>query len=207
MRETYDQAFEFVIGHEGGYTTDRRDRGNWTTGVIGRGELKGTKFGVSAMAYPHLDIKNLTLADAKEIYRTDYWNAVRADELPVGVDYLVFDCAVNHGPRKAIEWLQLAAGTTPDGIFGPATLAAVNRRDPLRLIEEIGVERQLFYTQIKTWPTYRKGWTRRGYGSVVRAVILRDRTALDQSKAPEAPPYELSPNVNLLGGLFRRRNV
>ena len=203
MRSSFDQAFEFVVGHEGGYTADRRDRGNWTSGKIGVGQLKGTKFGVSAMSYPDLDIKNLTVEDAKAIYLKDYWEKVRSDDLPVGVDYLVFDIAVNHGVRDAIQWLQLAAGTNPDGVFGPQTLAAVQRRDPLRLIEEIGVTRQMDYIALKSWPTYGKGWTRRGYGVVVRATIMHQAT-LDQSKV-EAPVEELESRPGLLGGLFRRR--
>ena len=203
MRTTFKQAFEFVVGHEGGYTTDRRDRGNWTTGRIGRGELKGTKFGISAMSYPHLDIKNLTVADAMDIYKADYWDKARCDELPVGIDYLVFDAAVNHGVSRAVKFLQIAAGATPDGVIGPKTLAAVAKRDPLRLIEEFGAQRQLFWTEIKSWPTYGKGWTRRGYGTIVRAMILRQEAspaALDQSKGNE-------PNENLLFGLFKRRDT
>lgn len=202
MRENYDKAFELLIGHEGGFQADRRDRGNWTTGVIGKGELKGTKFGVSAMAYPNLDIKNLTLAQAKDIYKKDYWDAVRSDELPSGVDYLVFDAAVNHGPKKAIELLQIAAGATSDGVLGPATLKAVEKRDPLRLIEEFGAQRQMFWTRIKTWKHYGLGWTRRGYESVVRALLIY-KGDLDQSKAAEK--VEASPNANLLFGLFRRK--
>lgn len=203
MRKTFDQAFEFVVGHEGGYQADRRDRGNWTSGKIGVGELKGTKFGISAMSYPHLDIKNLTVAEAKDIYLKDYWIKTRCDDLPVGVDYLVFDIAVNHGVKDAIRWLQIAAGAKPDGVFGPLTKAAVDRRDPLRMIEEIGVQRQMDYVSLGTWRHYGKGWTRRGYGSVVRAVILQqmdqEESPLDQSNEDEDEEGQFT-----LFGLFRR---
>lgn len=63
----FKKAFELTVGHEGGYGNDKRDRGNWTTGVIGEGELKGTKYGVSAMSYPDYDIENLTLEQAEKI--------------------------------------------------------------------------------------------------------------------------------------------
>jgi hypothetical protein len=66
---SFDQAFHRLIGHEGGYSDDRRDPGNWTKGKIGAGILKGTKYGLAANTYPNLDIKNLTLAQAKEIYK------------------------------------------------------------------------------------------------------------------------------------------
>lgn len=207
MRHNFDRSFELLIGHEGGFQADSRDRGNWTTGIVGKGENRGTKFGITAMTYPTLDIKSLTVADAKAIYERDFWVAVRADELPDGVDYLAFDAAVNHGPKQAIRFLQIAAGAPVDGDFGPGTLAAVKRRDPLRLIEEFGAQRQMFWTRIKTWKHYGLGWTRRGYESVVRALII-NRGALDESKGDPTPEaekvWEASPNGNLLSGLFRR---
>src|SRR5690554_991684 len=75
----FDLAFERLIGHEGKFTDNRADRGNWTTGRVGVGELKGTKFGISAMTYPHLDIKSLTLEQAKDIYLRDFWLRAGAD--------------------------------------------------------------------------------------------------------------------------------
>ena len=201
MRHNFDRAFDFVVGHEGGYSADRRDRGNWTTGQVGKGELKGTKFGISAMSYPDLDIKNLAVADAKEIYFNDYWAKAHCDDLPDGIDYLVFDASVNHGVGQAIKFLQIAAGATADGVLGPQTKAAVEKRDPLRLIEEFAAQRQLFWNVLKTFKFYGHGWTRRGYGSVVRAMLIRknidEGPVLDQSK-------ETSPNESLLFGLFRR---
>lgn len=161
MTKRFDVCFERVVGHEGGYTTDRNDRGNWTSGKIGVGQLKGTKYGVSAMAYPSLDIKNLTLAKAKEIYKKDYWDACRCDDLPVGPDYLVFDSAINHGNKKARQLLQEAVGATPDGIIGPKTLAAVKAKSKVKLCDEFCVRRGLFYAQIGTFDRYGLGWFRR----------------------------------------------
>jgi lysozyme family protein len=194
MRNNYDQAFEFVVGHEGGLTLDRRDRGNWTSGRVGTGELKGTKYGVSAMSYPDLDIKNLTVAQAKEIYKSDYWDRIRADELPDGIDYMAFDIAVNHGPKDAVVWLQVSSGAQADGKIGPATMAAIKKRDPLRLLEEIATLRQLDYSGLKTWGVHGKGWTRRNMSVLLKATIMAG--ALDQSKA--------EPEETVLGGWFRR---
>lgn len=97
----FDEAFNIVVGHEGGYTNDRRDRGNWTTGIIGRGRLKGTKYGIAAHAYPQLDIRNLTLASAKAIYKRDYWDRLSADGLPASLALVAFDTAVNSGVDRA----------------------------------------------------------------------------------------------------------
>lgn len=207
MNNTFDDAFELLVGIEGGYQADRRDKGNWTSGTIGVGECRGTKFGISAASYPEVDIKNLTLADAKVIYRRDYWDKCRCDELPVGVDYVTFDIAVNHGRKDAIQWLQVAAGADPDGVFGPATLKAVLARDPLRLIEEMSVCRQMDFLRSKAWGTYGKGWTRRTMHTIVKAMKLIEQATLNEFKVEpkeSAVPFDINPNANLLAGLFRR---
>ena len=121
---SFDQAFAAVIGHEGGYTDDPRDAGNWTGGAAGQGALRGTNRGISAAAYPALDIAALTAADARAIYRRDYWDKVAGDSLPPPLALLVFDAAVNAGVGRAARWLQGAAGVHADGAIGPATLAA-----------------------------------------------------------------------------------
>lgn len=200
MNDNFDTIFEKLIGHEGGYTRHRQDRGNWTSGRVGVGELKGTKYGISAMAYPKLDIKNLTLEDAKAIYRHDYWDVVRGDELPSGIDYIVFDIAVNHGPNDAIRWLQDAVGTTVDGKFGPKTLSAVWASDPVRTITKIGITRMHDYISLSTFNTFGRGWTRRNFEVVVDAVLF----ALDRSKAEMVPVGDEPVSKGFLGGLFRR---
>lgn len=190
MNENYDKAFEKVIGHEGGFQNDSRDRGNWTTGRIGYGTNKGTKYGVTAMAYPSLDIRNLTIDQAKEIYFKDYWLKAQCDLLPAGVDYLVFDAAVNHGPSQAAKFLQLAAGVSADGKIGPVTIRAVGIKDPKDLIQEFCVQRMIFYTRIGTFRVYGLGWTRRLVRTVHEAMEIlntpasqsRQAVPLDQSK-------------------------
>jgi len=79
---TLDQAFAIVVGHEGSFDRTSADPGNWTAGRVGSGELRGTKYGISAAAYPSLDIEDLTLADAKAIYQRDYWSQINADRMP-----------------------------------------------------------------------------------------------------------------------------
>lgn len=205
MKENFDTVFEKVVGHEGGYTRHRKDRGNWTSGRIGVGELKGTKYGISAMAYPRLDIRNLTLQDAKDIYRRDYWDSVRGDELPSGIDYIVFDIAVNHGVSDAVRWLQKAVGAAVDGIFGPKTLSAVWAAKPLKVITQLGIIRMHDYMSLSSFSTFGRGWTRRNFEVVVDAVLF----ALDQSKVDPEPVSE--PQVKpedtqdgFFGSLFRR---
>ena len=157
----FDLAFEKLIGHEGGLTLDPKDRGNWTTGVIGKGELKGTKYGISAMAYPSEDIQALTLERAKQLYRRDYWDAVKADNMPDAIRMPLFDAAVNSGVKQAVKWLQIAAKAEPDGIIGPKTMLAVRMADPHLLARRFLGLRLRFMTDTRVWAAYSRGWARR----------------------------------------------
>ena len=103
----YDTCFELLIGHEGKLSLDPKDRGNWTDGNYGRsgGKLVGSMYGVSAMSYPRVDIRNLTLAQAKLIYKRDYWDRVEADTLEPALAFAAFDTAVNAGVGRARGYL------------------------------------------------------------------------------------------------------
>jgi lysozyme family protein len=170
---SFDKAFQIVLGHEGGYTDDPRDRGNWTSGIIGAGELKGTKYGIAAHAYPALDIKNLTLDQAKEIYRVDYWLKIKGDALPAAVAIAAFDCAVNQGVGRATRLLQRALGVQADGILGPRTLAAAASADSSDLLRKFMAERALAYVATGTlFETFGRGWMRRLFA--VQEEALRE---------------------------------
>ncbi|MFP3554251.1 glycosyl hydrolase 108 family protein [Paraburkholderia sp. SIMBA_049] len=125
--DNFTRAFTLVVGIEAGLSMDPEDPGNWTGHAKGVGILKGTKYGISAAAYPSLDIANLTLVQAKAIYLADYWNDVRADALPWPLACYVFDAAVNQGQPKAKLLLQAALGVKVDGVIGPVTLAVASR--------------------------------------------------------------------------------
>ncbi len=157
----FDKAFELLIGHEGGYTTLRSDPGNWTSGKVGVGVLKGTKYGIAANSYPNEDIKNLTLARAKQIYKRDYWDKVWGDKLPAALAFHVFDMAVNSGISRGVKLLQKTVGSAQDGIMGPATLRAAQSMDVNAAIMLYNANRLKFYTSLSTFSTFGKGWTNR----------------------------------------------
>ena len=160
---SFTQAFRVVVGEEGGYTNNPADPGNWTGGQCGAGRCEGTNFGISAAAYPTLDLKSLTLEAAQAIYRRDYWDRVQGDALPAPLALLVFDAAVNNGVTRAIRWLQAAAGVTADGVLGHVTLAAVSARDGngAALMSEFQAQRLTFMAGLPTWRTFGLGWARR----------------------------------------------
>lgn len=165
MTDNFDKFIERVGIHEAGYTNNPKDKGNWTGGVIGVGELKGTKFGIAANTYGHLDIKNLTWEQAKEIYRKDFWEGPRINELQAPLAFQVLDAAINHGRTRAIGWMQSVVGATSDGRIGPLTLNRVNA-----YVEVHGkmaanmlflASRLQFFTDLPTFDTFGKGWARR----------------------------------------------
>lgn len=157
----FDLVFDRVFGHEGGYTANPKDPGNWTGGDINVGELKGTKFGIAANTYPSLDIKNLTSDQAKAIYFEDWWNALGMERFSSAMQFQMFDAAFNHGMGNASKIYQRAVGAHPDGIIGSKTLAAsraMSEND--RLFRFLGY-RLKFYANLSTFKDFGKGWTLR----------------------------------------------
>lgn len=157
----FNKAFNRLIGHEAGYSNDKRDPGNWTGGKVGVGLLKGTKFGIAANTYPNLDIKNLTLEQAKQIYKKDWWDKLGADLLHPAIVFQLWDFAINAGKPRAVKELQQVAGVFDDGIIGPKTIASVKAMDVNDVILKLTAERLKFYTSLSTWPTFGNGWTNR----------------------------------------------
>lgn len=160
MESSFDRAFAAVVGVEGGYSDAWTDPGNWTGGAPGRGICHGTKYGISAAAFPTLDIRNLTLTAAKAIYRCRYWDRVAGDLLPGPVALETFDCAVNQGVSFAARTLQAAAGATEDGVIGPVTLEAVRRRAASALVVEFAARRAVRYAA-GDMARFGLGWMRR----------------------------------------------
>ena len=145
----FDQAFEILIGHEGGYVNHPRDPG---------GE---TKFGISKRSYPGEDIPNMTLVRAKDIYQRDYWWKAGCDLVPECVKFDLFDTAVNAGPKTAIQMLQRAVGVEDDGVIGPKTMLALSSMDPERLDKRFNGFRLQHLSTLSTWETFGRGWANR----------------------------------------------
>jgi len=158
----FDIAFDRLLGHEGGYSNNPADPGGET--------MWGITIAVARRHGYTGPMRDMPRETAKAIYRADYWNLARGDELPAAVAFQVFDASVNHGVNRAIKWLQAAAGTIPDGIIGPQTLAACNGMEPKTLALLFNSARLLFYTDLPTWATFGKGWTRRVAGNLKYAA-------------------------------------
>jgi lysozyme family protein len=145
----FDTCFERLVGHEGGYVWHPNDPG---------GE---TNFGISKRSYPQEDIKGMTLDRAKAIYKRDYWDKAKCSRLPKGVDFDVFDTAVNSGVGRAAIFLQRAAGVVADGVIGQQTIEAVNSIPDAVIQARFNGERLDFMADLSTWPSFGRGWARR----------------------------------------------
>lgn len=167
MQSNFDRSLSAVLKHEGGYVDHPRDPG----GATNKGVTLATFRRFVKPDGTKADLKKLTTEQAGVVYRRQYWDAVLGAVMPLGIDYAVFDFAVNSGPRKAVSELQKLVGAKPDGVIGPKTLAAVNAAGASKLLEDYIARRLTFLQRLKTWPTFGRGWTNRLAG--VRALALQ----------------------------------
>lgn len=157
MKENFDVAMKALLKHEGGYSNHPQDPG----GMTNLGVTKRVWEEWVGHAVDEQTIRSLTPEVVAPLYKARYWDAVKGDDLPAGVDLCVFDCAVNSGVGRASRLLQRAAGITDDGKIGPFTLKVVRSKDPKELIVEFSRLRQSFLEALPTFATFGKGWSRR----------------------------------------------
>lgn len=164
MRENFEPSFYAVIKHEGGYVDHPKDPGGATNLGITIGTLSNWRGRKATKA----EVRALTIETVKPIYRANYWNEVKGDDLPSGVDYATFDFAVNSGPARAAIYLQNIVGAAPDGKIGPLTVNAINgyveRFGAAQLVSELCAARLAFLERLTGWTTFGKGWKSRVVG-------------------------------------------
>ena len=166
----FDDAFSYVVGEEGKLSLDPNDRGNWTGGECGVGELKGTKYGVSAASYPLLDIANLSLSDARAVAKRDFWDKIGGDSLRYGIALLLYDFGYNAGIHEAAKCAQRALGLVDDGILGPKTFAALALTNVPVFAMEFTDERLKAYKQMAGYRENGIGWTARALLTEHKAI-------------------------------------
>ena len=171
MKDNFEQSLKMILHHEGGYVNHPSDPG-------GR-----TNLGVTQAVYESWvdrpvtkdEMRSLTVEDVTPIYRRNYWDRVKGDDLPSGVDFAVMDLAVNGGTGRGAKMLQKVVGVTQDGGIGPQTLGAVGRMDPVDIIEQYAAEREAFYLRLKTFDTFGRGWLRRNEETRLAALKMADK--------------------------------
>jgi lysozyme family protein len=157
-----------MLKSEGGFVNHPSDPG----GMTNLGVTKATWENWVGRESDEAEMRGLTPEKVEPLYKKKYFDAVRGDELPMGLDYLMFDFAVNAGAGRAIKTLQTAVGVTPDGGFGPMTMAAVQAVDPVELIERFSQAKEDFYRSLTTFATFGKGWLNRVADVKVKASAM-----------------------------------
>lgn len=201
MKGSFQRALALVLKHEGGFVNHPKDPGGATN--------KGVTIAVFRAVYGQNktvdDLKKITPEQVAHIYRRNYWDKVKADELPSGLDYAVFDYAVNSGPSRAAKHLQSVLGVASDGIIGAQTIAAANALDTKMVIEQLCNKRMAFLQSLKTWRTFGKGWGRRveDVRSAAKAMVPNPAP----QPAPQKPPYSSvwQAIITFILYLFKRR--
>ena len=157
MKENWDACFAMVLKHEGGFVNHPKDPGGMTNLGVTRTNWE--------LYLDHdvteADMRALTPEMVKPFYKKNYWDRIRGDELPSGVDYAAYDLAVNSGTGRAAKYLQQIAGVTADGVIGPRSMEAIKNCDAEDVVDEICNMRMTFLEGLGTFETFGKGWTTR----------------------------------------------
>lgn len=184
MKDNCAAAILEVLSHEGGYVNHPRDPG----GCTHHGITLATYRRFIDPAATCADIQRMPRNDAISIYRQSFWRAVAGDDLPSGIDLAVFDWGVNSGPSRAISGLQRCLGQTATGRLSQANLQAAARHpDPGELVRAIGAARLAFLSGLKSWRTFRRGWTIR-VRAVEAAALALIQSPVAPRHLPEVPP-------------------
>jgi lysozyme family protein len=178
VKKNFKSSLKHVLQHEGGWADHPKDPGGAT--------MKGVTLMTFRRHFGNQQTKtalrNISDEQLGQIYRSGYWDKCHCDQLPSGIDYAVFDAAVNSGPGRSAKWLQAAVGAKQDGGIGPRTLAKIKEQEPIQVTENICDRRLAFLRSLATWSTFGKGWGRRVEG--VRATALE----MSDVKKPEITP-------------------
>jgi lysozyme family protein len=182
MKENFETCFKGMLKSEGGFVNHPKDPGGMTNlGVTKRVWESWVKREVTEK-----EMRDLKPNDVRDLYKTFYWDPCRCDELSWGVDYSVFDFAVNAGVKRSIITLQRGIGVKDDGIFGPATMKVVQEKDPINLIGGYFNARITFYKQLKNYETFGKGWDRRAAHVLVDSKRMHEKH-LEKSSTDSEP--------------------
>lgn len=168
MKENFEHCLEMLLHHEGGFVNHPKDPG----GMTNLGVTKKVYDKWIGRKSTEAEMRALTPADVGPIYKKNYWDKVRGDDLPAGVDWAAFDWAVNSGAGRPAKAIQRIVGAAQDGAIGPKTLQAIMDVEPEKIVEGVYDIRQKFYESLKTFKTFGRGWTRRNQETLGQAKKL-----------------------------------
>jgi lysozyme family protein len=182
MRDGFPRALQLVLVHEGGYVDHPKDPGGATNKGITIATFRSFTKNPNATK---AELRNISDETVAAIYRRNYWNQIRGDQLPAGIDYALFDFAVNSGPTRAVKMLQRVVEASVDGKVGPETISKVIAYGVGRAIKDLCTSRLSWLQTLGTWGTFGLGWTRR-VNAVQRDALAMLGTA--PQPLPQSPP-------------------
>ena len=157
MKANFERCLAETLRHEGGWSDHPSDPG----GATMKGVTIGTFARYKKREVSKAELKAISDHDLQTIYRKEYWDKVRGDDLPAGLDLVAFDGAVNSGPSRGAKWVQQGLGVKADGKIGPVTIDRARAVSPRSAVEAACIARMTFLRGLSTWPTFGKGWARR----------------------------------------------
>jgi len=171
MKENWAAIYAMVIKNEGGFVDHPKDPG----GMTNLGVTRSAWQGYLNRDVTEAEMRALTPEVVKPFYKALYWDRIKGDLLPSGIDYAAYDFAVNSGPHKAAQYLQQIAGVTVDGMIGPKSLEAINAFDPKEIADAICNMRLNFLKKLSTFDTFGKGWSRRVAEVKTKSMSMADQ--------------------------------
>ena len=195
---SFKQSMSWVFRSEGGYVNNRHDPGGCTNLGITIGTLrKWTGRRISCR-----DVRRLTKETAMRIYKARYWDRVKGDLLPAGVNYVIFDMAVNAGPKRAIAIAQKVCRVQQDGIIGPVTVAAIRKMNALNFIRMYGKLRLAYYRRLRGWRHFGRGWAKRVKQATKRGIWLYNKFGNEMAMAYNFNPKTIIRNIDRISRRF-----
>ena len=191
MKDNFERCLAITLAHEGGWADDPHDRG----GATMKGITIGTYAQFKGRKVTKDELRNISDADLRTIYRRNYWDKVRGDDLPTGLDLVAFDGAVNSGPSRGARWLQHGVGALPDGKIGPETVRAATVTNAAQAIGRACDARLSFLRSLKTWATFGKGWSSRVEDIRAKAIGMARHVSETAETLTRPAPHVNAPPV------------
>jgi lysozyme family protein len=168
VKKNFERSLEMLLHHEGGFVNHPKDPGG------------ATNLGVTKAVYEKWvgrevsieDMKELTHEDVAPIYKKNYWDRLKGDDLPSGLDFAAFDWGVNSGTGRPAKVIQRYVTAAQDGAIGNQTLGLIAENNPADIIQYLYQQRQKFYERLKTFETFGRGWTRRNQETLKAALEM-----------------------------------
>ena len=168
MKNNFDKCLHMLLEHEGGYVNDSRDSG----GMTNLGVTKRVYDEWIGRESTEQEMRDLTPDDVAPIYKKNYWDRIKGDYVPSGVDWCLYDWAVNSGSGRPAKAVQRAVGATPDGVIGKQTVGLIMEKDPKYIIDYVYTVRQAFYEGLDDYKHFGRGWSRRNKETLEQAMKM-----------------------------------